>query len=87
MNHTVSGDTAVAEKNRRNDQQAIVSAAATGTFVAGVSRRVVDQLATQRSENRQSLLDDRFPVGSSTSIVAIAHAGSAFLNGLTLTAR
>ncbi len=86
MNHAVPGDTAVAEKSRRNDQQAIVSTAATGTFVTGVSRRVVDQLATQRSQHRQSLLDDRFPVGSSTGIVAITHAGSAFLNGLTLTA-
>ena len=86
MNHAVPGDTAVAEKNRRHDQQSIVSAAAAGPFVTGVSRRVVDQLATQRSENRQSLLDDRFPFRSSTGIVAITHAGSAFLNGLTLTA-
>ena len=86
MNHAVPGDTAVPEKSRRNNQQAIVGAAATGTFVTGVSSRVVDQFATLRNQHRQSLLDDRFPLGSRSGCVLIAHAGSAFLNGLTLTA-
>jgi len=86
MNHAVPGDTAVTEKGRRNNQQAIVGAAAAGTFVTGVSSRVVDQFATLRKQGGQSLLDDRFPLGSRTVCVLIAHAGSAFLNGLTLTA-
>lgn len=83
MNHAVPGDTAVTEKGRRNNQQAIVGAAAAGTFVTGVSSRVVDQFATLRKQHGQALLDDRFPLGGR---ILIAHAGSAFLNGLTLTA-
>ena len=59
---------------------------ALGALVTGLSCRVVDQLATQRRENRQALLDDRFPVGSGSGMLAITHAGSAFLKGLTLTA-
>ena len=86
MNHAVPGDTAVAEKNRRHDQQSIVSAAAAGPFVTGVSRRVVDQFATLRKQHGQALLDDRFALGSRSGRILIAHAGSAFLNGLTLTA-
>ena len=86
MNQAVPGDTAMADKSRRNDQQAIVSAAIAGAFVTGMSSRVVDQLATQRSEIRQSFPDQCFPFCSSTCSLLIAHAGSAFLNGLTLTA-
>ncbi len=85
MNHAVPGDTAVADKSGRNDQQAIVRAATTRPFVTGVSSRVVDQLATEWCQNRQPLLDDPFPVGRSTGSVLIAHAGRAFLNGLTET--
>ncbi len=86
MNHAVPGDTAVTEKGRRNNQQAIVGAAAAGTFVTGVSSRVVDQFATLRKQHGQALLDDRFALGSRSGRILIAHAGSAFLNGLTLTA-
>lgn len=85
MNDAVTSQTALASESGGDYQQAIVPATAFGTFVPGMARRVVDQFGTNRLQNREPLLNDRFTAGGSSGL-RTAHAGSTFLNGLTVTA-
>lgn len=80
----MTSDSAMTCKTRSNDQQAIVATAAARPFVTGVPSRVVDNFDALGCQYRESLPDDRFAVVDGG--LPIAHAGSAFLNGLTVTA-
>ncbi len=81
----MTGETRLAGKSGRNDQQAIVFAATAGACVAGVPGRVIDQFQTDRRQNCEPLLNDRDDVSSIGGGWRFSHAGSAFLNGLTIT--
>lgn len=68
----------------RHDQQAIMPTAAACASVTGVPRRVVDQLEASRRQGRQAPANDRFETALLiTRGEWLAHAGKAFLNGLT----
>ncbi len=81
----MTGETRLTGKSGGDDQQAIVSAATSGACMAGVHGRVVDQFQTDRRQNCEPLLNDRGDVSSIGGGWRFSHAGSAFLNGLTIT--
>ena len=86
VNHAVADQAFLAGKIRRDDQQPIVTAATLGALMTSVPRRIVDQFQANRRQDGESLADDRLAVGGKTGALRIAHAGRAFLNGLTVTA-
>ena len=81
----MTGETRLTGKSGRDDLQAIVPAATAGACMAGVPGRVVDQFQTDRRQNCEPLLNDRGDVCSIHRGRGITHAGSTFLNGLTIT--
>ena len=60
----------------RNDQQFVMPAAAARAGVSGMLRRIVDDFQAERGEEGEPFLQQ---------CLDVAHAGKAFLNGLTVT--
>ena len=85
MDQAVTSEARLTGEGVGDDQQAIVPAAALGAGVAGVPGGIVDQLQADRCEHRQALLNDRRDGGRAAGGGRRVHAGSTFLNGLTLT--
>ena len=85
MNQAVATQPCLPGKNLRDDQQAVMPAAAADAGVTGVFRRIVDQFETNRRQGGESLANDCAKVGRFGAGRGITHAGSTFLNGLTLT--
>lgn len=88
VDHAMTGQTTLAGKGWRNNQQTIVSTAAFGTLMTGVARRIVDQLDAIRRQHGEALMDQCLAVA--LDVVdggerRFAHAGKTFLNGLTVT--
>ncbi len=86
MEQAVTRQTALAGERGRDDQQAKMTTTAFGAGVAGVPRGVVDHLQAKRLKNAESLLNDCLNLCSSADSARVTHAGSTFLNGLTVTA-
>ncbi len=84
-------DKSVADQGRfsgkfcRDDEQAVVTAAASGPIMPGVFRRIVNQFKAKRIEFREPFAQNRFEIAESFARLRLVHAGKAFLNGLTVT--
>ena len=85
MDEPVACQRRFSAKTFGDDEQAVVAAAATGTGVAGVLCRVVDQFDAQRREAGQALAQRGFKVGPTMIADSLRHAGMVCLNGLTET--
>ena len=81
VHQSMAGDGRSSGELGRDDQQAIVSATTLGARVPGVLGRVVNELELYGIESGQTFAQQVFDCRDS-----LIHAGSTFLNGLTLTA-
>jgi len=71
-------------KRRTDDQQAVVTATTACARVSRVLRRLVDQFQTLWRQGRQALTNERSQLVATVG-AGLAHAGRAFLKGLTVT--
>lgn len=87
MHEAVTSQPWLSGKGFGDDQHAVVPAAAPGAGVTGVPGRVVDQLELGRRQGRKALADQPDDIRRvADDGCRVAHAGSTFLKGLTLTA-
>lgn len=77
INHAMAGDCVFAHKGRGDDVDMVMATAAAGAGMSGMQMRVVADGKRGRLQDRQALAQQFDGVG--------AHAGKAFLNGLTVT--
>lgn len=85
VNQAVPGQRRLAGESGRDDQQTVMPATASRACVARVPGRVVDQFQANWREQRQALANDCFDIGNIPGDWRFTHAGSTFLNGLTVT--
>ena len=89
VDEPVSGQRRLSGELRRDNEQSVVTAAAPCACMTGVLRRVVNQFHARWPESGQPVAQIRFEIGFEIAgrflRWGLAHAGKAFLKGLTLT--
>lgn len=85
VDEPVAGQRRLAGELCRDNKQAVMTAAAPRTGMTGMQRGVVNQFEAQGSESGQPFAHNGFEIASRVLRRNVAHAGKAFLKGLTLT--